>query len=262
MVQYRRLIFAFGLVALMSMVSCSVIMDYIIGGAVSGAGKAAGEHAEKAVYENLAPEEKVPAPNSPGWGNFMAVQAQVIFTYTFNTGMQMPAEETYEAGEWTQYEITGEEVSTLKRALLKTTEEGDQWWQFSWSSDESTWLYEGLLDSETGKMLRLRGKDPDGNVGEIPVSETAVNQSTGGLTEESLEGARVGSEDITIPAGSFTAEKYEFMGGMGGDSVQMWLADEVPGQMVQYRVMSDGEQSWKSVLTDYGTGATTELDSF
>ncbi|MCF7805309.1 MAG: hypothetical protein K9N46_09075 [Candidatus Marinimicrobia bacterium] len=261
-----RIIFiVVSLVASVSLMSCSTIIDSLIGGAVSGAGRAVGEHAQNAVYKSLAPDENVPPPTSPGWGNFMAVQAQVIFSYSFNTGMQVSAEENYEPGQWTRFEITsddGDETTTLERGLLKRTDNGDLWWQLTWSSDESTWLYEGLVDSATGEVLRLRGQDPDGNTGEIPVSETTVNQTGGSMTEESMEGALVGTEDIATPAGTFTTEKYEFMGGMGGDTMQMWLTDEVPGGMVQYQVMSEGEQAWKSVLVDWGTDATTKLDSF
>ncbi|MFW6139565.1 MAG: hypothetical protein ACOC7U_10405, partial [Spirochaetota bacterium] len=67
-------------------VSCSSITDAVIGGAASGVGRSASERTEQAVYKKTAPKEQLPPSSSPQWNQYMANQAQVVFSYTFSPG--------------------------------------------------------------------------------------------------------------------------------------------------------------------------------
>jgi hypothetical protein len=234
---------------------------------VGAAGEAAGQEMGEAIGQQLAPSADLPTSGTAQWNQFMASQAQVLFNYAFAANGMWPAEANYEEGEWVQYEMSAAgdgdaAFRTLERAFLKTTEDGQEWWRVKAEQEEDTWVYEALLDPEDGDVVRLRSKDPEGNVGEVPVTERTVYQEPQQLTEESVEGATVGNESVDTPAGSFTARKVQFEGGMGGGNTTWYLSEEVPGHVVRYRVQGNQGNAWISTLSDYGSDATTTLDSF
>ena len=234
---------------------------------VGAAAEQAGEEVGRSIGQQIAPSANLPASGTTQWNQFMASQAQVFFNYAFAANGMWPAEAEYEEGEWVQYRVQTAEggeagIQTLRRAFLKTTEDGNQWWRVEAQQGEDTWVYEALLDPEKGEALRLRSKDPKGNVGEVPVTERSVYQSPQRLTEESIEGATVGEEQIDTPAGTFTAEKVEYKGGMGGSTTTWFLSEQVPGHVVQYRVEGTQNNAWVSTLAEYGSDATTTLNSY
>ena len=153
-------------------------------------------------------------------------------------------------------------LDTLERAFLKTTEDGNEWWRVRGIQDGETWVYEALLDPSTSEVRRLRSRDPNGEVGEVPVTEETVYQPPQRLTEESIEGATEGTEEITTPAGTYTARRVEYQGQMGSGAVTWHLSDEVPGHVVRYQIEGDGEQPWTSTLIDMGTDASTLLNAY
>jgi hypothetical protein len=233
---------------------------------VDSATSAAGETVGEAVGAEVARAAGLPPAGSARYNRVMASQAQVLFTYAFSAGGMWPAEASYEPGEWTQYRMraagdreTG--IDTLQRAFLKTTDDGSEWWRVRGVQDGEVWVYEGLLNPETNEIVRLRGKDPKGEVGEVPVSEQTVYRSPQRLTEESVEGATVGTEEVDTPAGTFTARRVEYSGATASGTVVWLLSDAVPGHVVQYR-STQGEEQWTSTLVDYGSDATTQLDSY
>jgi hypothetical protein len=79
-------------------------------------------------------------------------------------------------------------------------------------------------------------------------------------TKESVDGATVGTENVTVPGGSFSAKRVRF-GGLGGRQ-EWWLSDSVPGGWVQYVAsQAEGGSAFRMVLLGHGTGATSELGS-
>jgi hypothetical protein len=234
---------------------------------VGSASEAAGEQVGKAIGQQIASSANLPNAGTAQWNQFMVSQAQVLFNYAFAANGMWPAEANYEAGEWVQYEMRADgegqaALQTLERAFLKTTEDGQEWWRVKAQQEGDTWIYEALLDPEQGEVVRLRSKDPEGNVGEVPVTERTVYQEPQQLTEESVEGATVGEESVDTPAGTFAARKVQFQGGMGGGTTTWYLSEEVPGHVVQYRVQGSQGEAWISTLADYGSDATTTLDSY
>lgn len=197
----------------------------------------------------------------------MVSQAQVLFGRAFSAGGVWPAQASYEPGEWVKYQATasGENeaaLDTLERAFLKETEDGNEWWRVRGVQQEERWVYEALVDPAREEVVRLRARDPEGNVGEVPVTENTVYQSTQQLTEESVEGATVGTESIDTPAGIFSARHVEYQGGAGG-TITWYLSEEVPGQVVEYQVGNPQQDAtWTSTIVAYGTDATTVLDSY
>jgi len=245
-------------------ISCASIQDSLIDGATSGLGRAAGEHAEQYVYKEMAPKEKLPAPKSPGWGSFMAMQAQVVFSYTFSAGGMWLGQTDYKTGQWTKFEMKAsndEKPVVLERAFLKKLANGDEWWRSSWQADDETWIYEALISKKDGNLLRLRAKDTDGNEGEVPVSNQQIYYEPQEVSAESIKGATIGTENVSVPAGTFSAKHVRFVN-QGQGNVDWWLNDKIPGGVVKYEMSESGTVQWKSELKAKGSNATTILKSF
>jgi hypothetical protein len=224
------------------------------------------EQAEEGVYRMLAPKEEVPEPSSPRWGQFMAMQAQTVFSYTFSAGGMWMGESVYETGEHTKFELKPreDEPVVMERAFLKQLDNGNQWWRAAWYDEENTYIYEGLLSPAEQRLLRLRARDPDGNEGEVPVSGNMIYMPPAEVGPESIEGATVGSEKVTTPAGTFQTDHVKFMSMAGGGETEWWITEEVPGGVVKYLYREEGAKgiAWTATLIETGDDAKTILKSY
>lgn len=268
-------IFAHGTASLVMVLGLALIMSGGLTGCfspgaavqegINSATSAAGEQVGKAVGAQIASAADLPPPGSAQYNQFMVSQAQILFSHAFSAGGMWPAEATYEPGEWATYgrRASGQETAldTLERAFLTTTDDGNEWWRVRGTQGGEEWLYEALLDPEQETVIRLRAKDPEGEVGEVPVTEKTVYRSPQNLTQESIEGATVGTESVETPAGTFSARRVEYSGAASGGTITWFLSDDVPGHVVQYRVRQNEDQ-WTNTLIDCGTGATTQLNSY
>ena len=242
------------------------LKDALKGGVESGVNKAVTETVEQAVYKKLAPKNKLPPPKSTQWGQFMALQAQVIFSYTFAAGGYWMGQVGYRPGEYTKFEWKpkDDQPVVFERAFLKKPEEGKEWWRVSWIATDGSWIYEALISTADGKLLRLRAKDADGNTGEVPVSgDTIIYMPPQELTAESIAGATVGKEKVSTPAGSFDSDHVVYMSMGGEGQVEWWIVQKVPGGVVKY-LTNDKKEGvvWTSILKEMGNNATTILGSF
>ncbi len=244
---------------------CATVTDSLVGGAVEGLSRAVSERAANAVYSRLAPKEKLPPPATPGWNQFMAIQAQIVFTYSFSPGGLWVSTTGYEPGEYTKFtmEQSDEEPVVIERALLKRTDDGNEWWRVSWSEGEESWVYEGLVNPSDGRLLRLRAKDAEGNEGEVPVSDQTIYSEPSEISEESIEGATVGQESISTPAGTYNTDHVEYMSTTGEGTLDWWITEQVPGGVVKYQ-LTDAKEGvvWTSTITATGSDATSVLGSF
>lgn len=246
---------------------CSTVRDSVMKGATSGIGRAVSERAEQAVYKRVAPKASLPAAGTPGWNQFMTLQAQVIFSYSFSAGGLWIGPVDYKPGEWTKFEfkVQDEPSVVLEKAFLKRTDDGKEWWRVSWTTaEEGTWVYEALIATEESQLLRLRARDVDGNEGEIPVTGgEVIYMAPTEVTQESIQGATVGKENITTPAGTFSADHVVYMAVTGEGEIEWWVTDKVPGGVVKYQLKTKEEGViWSSTLKEKGTNATTILKSF
>jgi hypothetical protein len=114
------------------------------------------------------------------------------------------------------------------------------------------------------EIVRMRGRMPgEKEPNEMMVPENMSTVATyGGFgmrpTKESVDGATVGNESVTTPAGSFTAKLVRF-GSFGGKQ-EWWLVDSVPGGWVRYKAsQSEGGDGFTMELVAHGTGARSEL---
>lgn len=245
---------------------CSTVKDSVMKGASSGISRAVSERAEEAVYKRIASKSSLPAARTPGWNQFMIGQAQVIFAYSFSAGGLWIGPAGYKPGEWTKFEFKAQDDPSvvLEKAFLKRTDDGKEWWRVSWTTEEGTWVYETLIATEEGQLLRLRARDVDGNEGEIPVTGGEVMYMDPiEVTQESIQGATVGKENITTPAGTFSADHVVYMAVTGEGEIEWWITDSVPGGVIKYQLKTKEEGVvWSSTLKEKGTNATTILKSF
>ena len=80
-----------------------------------------------------------------------------------------------------------------------------------------------------------------------------------------MEGAREGTVEVRVPAGTYTAEHLRY-GGMGSGTYEWWMVDDVPGGLVKYSRSYDDRDpegpdpyNWVVELVDSGTGAESQL---
>ena len=242
---------------------CIGFSDPISRGISRGIGRAVSEHAENEAYRRTAPKEKLPPPRSANWGNFMAMQAQIVFTYAFSAGGLWLGQVDYAPGDWTKFEIVTEGNNTieLERAYLKVDENGNHWWRITWMEREDNWIYETLI-SPNGSLLRLRAKDAEGNEGEIPVAGEQIYFPPQEVTDESIKGATEGKASLKTKAGVFNCNHVVFLAVYGQGKVEWWITKEVPGGVAQYQIVDQGNVLWKSTVIAKGKNATTVLGSF
>ena len=256
---------ALGLAFLLLWMNCSAVADAVVDGAVGGLSRAASERAANAVYKKLAPKEKLPPPATPGWNQFMVMQAQIVFLYAFSPGGLWVSTDEFQPGEYAKFKIEedgNESDATIEKAFLKRLDNGNEWWRATWGDDEDVWIYEALLSPEEGRLLRLRAKDANGNEGEVPVSEGTVYSEPTEVTEESIEGAKIGEATITTPVGTFNTDHIQYVATTNEGTTEWWLTPEVPGGVIKYQMKDDQEVVWTSTMIQKGDDATTVLNSF
>ncbi len=205
---------------------------------------------------------------SPYSNQIMGQYAQLAFGYAFGVGGYWIWQSPLAEGEWTKWIITNgkNDKYNVEKAFLKKTENGKEWWRVSYQSvdqDTNTVIFEGLFTSDMGELRRLRGKIGNEEPREIPVTEgTYVYSKPVKLTKESLQGATIGIENVTVPAGTFSSKHVKYSSLTGG-FVEWWINSKVPGGIVKYRVTdNDGKVQFTSVLKSFGNGATTILNSY
>lgn len=193
-----------------------------------------------------------------------------LFAMVYGTGANV-FDQPYQPGQWTRWEMRSDDddKQILERAFISRSEEDGEWWRFKTIAGTDTIVLEALFKSAgdgVQELVRMRGKMPgDREANELMVPQQMTMVRSLGMfgsrpTKESVDGATVGTENVTTPAGTFSAKLVRF-GGMGGRQ-EWWVSDRVPGGWVQYRVSpAEGEGSFRMVLVGHGTGAVSELGS-
>lgn len=206
------------------------------------------------------------------WGaDYAWIYISTLFAMQYGTGATM-FESDYKPGEWTRWKMTSQgddDAQTNERAFLGKPTDGGEWWRTKIVTSSDTISLEALFRAESGddisqKLVRMRGKLP-GNTEpqELLVPEQyAMWNMSGSMgrrpTKESIEGATIGVETVTTPAGTFRAKHVRF--GMGGGTMDWWLEESAVGGWVKF-VMFDEDKKprYTMELIAKGTGAKSEL---
>jgi hypothetical protein len=211
----------------------------------------------------------------PGAGQWSAdytwLYVAQLWGMMYGTGANV-FDETYQPGQWTRWELVGggsSDKMLIERAFISKDDDGNEWWRYKSVTSGDTLVLEGLFKNAGDglqELVRMRGRMPgEREANELMVPENMTTLQAWGMfrsrpTKESVDGATVGTENVTTPAGSFSARRVRFGG--AGARQEWWLSSQVPGGWVQYSVRADEkEDSFTMRLAAHGTGARSELGS-
>jgi hypothetical protein len=206
------------------------------------------------------------------WGaDYAWVYIAQLFAMQYGTGATM-FESDYKPGEWTRWKTSTEDnadFQTNERAFLGKPSDGGEWWRMKTITGDDTVSLEMLFKAEPGndvtqKLVRMRGKLP-GNAEpqELIVPEQYGMWNMAGSmgrkpTKESIDGATIGTESVTTPAGTFRAKHVRF--GMGGGTMDWWLDESAVGGWVKFQMFDeDKKPRYTMELIAKGTGSKPEL---
>lgn len=195
----------------------------------------------------------------------MQTAAMAAFTTSFYYGGFMFGQSRFRPGEYTRWD-NGEHQ--FEKAFLERQADGKEWWRVSTfekdSSEES--VFEALVSKPDAQgrqqILRMKARFPgDPETQEVPISAENqgawVLQPAARLTPDSIDGATVGREELTVPAGKFRTRKVRY--GRPGGSMEWWLSDDVPGGVVQFTIKEKDGDSHSTRLVKIGKDAKPAL---
>jgi len=252
---------------------CTSVVNTAVDSTVNRAAERTGEVVGERIGEAAGAMIVARFPDT--WTNqWMNLYTGYLFNVAFHAGGYAVTEDAYAAGEWTRWQMleNGEPTGAyIQRAFLARTEDGNEWWHVTYENadSEEAIVLEGLFSPDQEELLRLRGRFPGEEPKEMPVQEGTYGYAAPQtLTPESLEGATVGTEPVTVPAGTFDARHVRY--GTPGATLEWWMDDDVPGDLVKYLRRADTQStgddseastpaSWVVELADHGDGFESQL---
>lgn len=242
-----------------------------IDSALDSAGRTAGESVGSSIGDSVGRsfEHRIQSSLSPMMASWYV---NSMFAVAFGAGGYAPPEMDYAPGQWTRWQGVYDGEGWMERAFIGIDDNNNQWWRvkFHDSSEDETFVLEGLFSPDRGRMLRLRRLFPgDEGPVEMPVDKESYYAPPRHIAEESLEGARVGTVEISVPAGTFMADHIRF-GDAGGGTWEWWISKQVPGGIVRYAQKAPGSHDddhdegfdpnqYDIRLLSYGSDAVSEL---
>lgn len=195
--------------------------------------------------------------------------AMGLFASVFYYGGYSWTGRPYRPGEYTQWS-SDDKGTFFEKAFLKTEANGQEWWRVTTRDKDEEGkdaVFEALFSKPDAnaeqQIVRMRAKMPnETTASEVPITEENksgwVLRPSVRLRPESMQGATIGYETITVPAGSFRTRHVRFA--QMGAHVDWWLSDDVPGGMVKYSVTgSDDEEHAVLQLAKTGKDAKSRL---
>jgi hypothetical protein len=235
-----------------------------VSGAIGGASGAAGARVGASIGSRVRGPSVPGMPAGAQGAQMMGFYANYMFGMAFHSGGYWVggagAGATEQPGQWTmwEYDANGGAKNRMERAFLTRLPDGKEWWRVRWynmeGSNPDTVVFEAMFSADRSQVLRMRGKTSGQEAGEIPVEQGTTGftyTSPTVLTQESLQGATVGNEAVTTPAGTFQTTHIRYTM-MGGGSYEWWTAGNVPGGVVRY---TTGYQSDRYTVTLVGMGS-------
>jgi hypothetical protein len=204
-----------------------------------------------------------PAQSSGQWASPEALYGMFVMAFS-NMGFAYGGAEL-KPGEYIRLGSDQEQTSEhrpawFERARLKDDANGHQWWRVSFAGEQNeSIVLEALYAPEQQKLLRLRAKLPgEAAPREFPVDTLQPVPPGRSVSPKQMGATDVGTESVTVPAGTFSAHHYQMA--HAGDGIDWWIADAIPGGLVKMSGRSRGGGALQ--LQAYGTNATTQLGSF
>jgi len=194
---------------------------------------------------------------------FSLVYASVLLAGGYGIGG-----EDFEDGVGVRWKIDGnpyEDEMIVTRARLRSLDDGSAWWSIETSVDGDPLYYETLLRDYSVEMVRYQDKG-SGEIREfVPEGfddmESSADESE--AARQDLDDAFVGRETVTVPAGTYAADRYEFLDDSGQYRTTVWVSDDVPGGTIRYESEDlDDETLFEGELLAVESGFRTELNSY
>ena len=194
----------------------------------------------------------------------------------FYQGGVYGADMAYEPGEYSVWSSADSPYGqTIERAFLQRRDDGWEWWRIEIfgedpdTDDEVHMIMEALFEPrEDERYIReLYVQYPDDpapqqvEIREEDADEWVIQAEE--LSDEAFEEFLVGTEDITVPAGTFSAEKYAIEAEEHDDILtEWWMAGrQVPGSLV--KILQTDEDTGDTVhtmqLESYGDDAESSV---
>lgn len=174
-------------------------------------------------------------------GDLMYTNFAALYWASVALGGYLPGDDAFDEGDGIRFHhryrsVEDGDVEEIEftRALIDADGEGSQWWRIEFFFEEDELAFEVRVRDDGGIEL-MRYVDPaTEQVTTYTPSDPYLWRSYDDVlwTEDELEDRRVGSERVTVPAGTFEtdrieAEEDEF-------SYTWWLTEDVPGRVVRF----------------------------
>lgn len=195
-------------------------------------------------------------------GNMAVIQFSSMYWAFFGMGGFIVSDAGYEVGQGTRWRTTitddGETSEMiLERALLHEAADGSRWWRVAFEVDGERLAYEFLVDESFG-LLELRYEDEAGNLARYeagPDDQWWVASNYQTLTADDFSDMSVGSERVSVAAGTFQAERLEYAEPDG--ELVWWVSDDAPGLLVRFDGRGDDYESISGELIQVISGVTS-----
>lgn len=248
---FNNLIGVLGIAALIT--GCGSVMQGASSGISSAISGAVSAEVERSVSGMLA-------------GYTDAMLYQLAYSQAFMVGGYGVELEDFAEGEGSTWRVESADESeshsyTVERALLKKNEDGSSWWYFRYQpeDDEQSIEYEMKMtanlnpmemyvrDPETGnvehRVFSYREQEEELNEGEEEIEEAGFRTSR--YHVENWEDYREGEESFSVGNYTFNATVLHYEGteeeGNEDVSVRWWLAEDAPGELLKYEMISKSE---------------------
>ncbi len=181
----------------------------------------------------------------------------------------------YEPGEYTIWTSDDSPYGqVMERAFLKRRDDGWEWWRVEIfgedpdSDEEFHMIMEALFEPDEDKryIREMYVQYPDSDEPErVEIDDDDAERwvvRAERWSDEEMEQYLVGTEDVTVPAGTFPTEHYRAESAEEEDYItEWWITDRlVPGSVVKvHQFEEDGDESYTMQLQSYGDGATRSV---
>ena len=265
--KYTLGLFLFGLMIFLT--SCSVVREAAYSGVSSAVGDRVEREVEREVSGMLA-------------GYTEAMLYQLAYTQAFMVGGYGFGVEDFNEGQGATWVIESEERSGVnrfesERALLKINDDRSTWWYLRYKPENDDSIEYEIKMTSNFDPMEMYMRDPEsGDVqhhvfdlysSEYRQSEAEMDEEGFGTENyfiEEWEELRIGYETVRVGSQSFNASVLRYEGtreeGDENTEAQWWVSEEVPGQLLKYRMIDkDDGSSVIGTLVDLKDGYTPKF---
>ncbi|MFW5742384.1 MAG: hypothetical protein ACOC2D_03840 [Spirochaetota bacterium] len=200
-------------------------------------------------------------------GDLMYTHFAALYWASVALGGYLPGDDTFNEGDGIRFyhryrSVEDDEVEEIEftRALIDADADGAQWWRIVFFFEEDDLAFEVRVNDDRGIEL-MRYIDPETeDVTTYTPDDPYLWTSYDDLwTEEELEERRVGSERVTVTAGTFDTERIE------ADDEEYrytwWMNEDVPGRVVKFEGTAEERTSVSGELLEILTDVTSPWGS-